>query len=495
MSRIPRTDITLRRTLTGLSIIAAVVVGATMIIIAHRVVVIQEANDDATRLNAEAAVAREVSGQIMRQAALQAEFAASGDPAIIAEFEQSATAAFASLDTVIDSHPDDEVVVSIAQRIRSMDEQHDAIVTEGLVPAIAAGDREATLATLAEAKTAIGNVLLELESLVDVLDERAAQRDDDLAAAMTTANDFTRIAAVAAALLTALTAFGAYRLLRRRFGAHLDTLATSRDSLHEVTESLARNVGNTEREIQAILAASEHSATHMQVFSDSATNMSSAIAEISASSAQASTVAASAVSRARETNSAVTRLGTSSEQIGQVVEMITSIAKQTNLLALNATIEAARAGDAGKGFAVVANEVKELAKQTSAATDEISMLIGEIQRDTIDSVQAIEEIGTIIAQISELQTTVAAAVEEQHAVTSELSSMADAINAGVEGLNVCAAGLHNTAEELSDLTAQAGERARDLDTVHEGLNATVGPVSTQRSMLGRRRTREAMPVM
>jgi methyl-accepting chemotaxis protein len=85
-------------------------------------------------------------------------------------------------------------------------------------------------------------------------------------------------------------------------------------------------------------------------------------------------------------------LGESSQQIGKVIEVITSIAEQTNLLALNATIEAARAGEAGKGFAVVAGEVKELAKETAKATEEIGSRIAAIQSDTSDAVGAIGEI-------------------------------------------------------------------------------------------------------
>ena len=122
-----------------------------------------------------------------------------------------------------------------------------------------------------------------------------------------------------------------------------------------------------------------------------------------------------------KTNATVAKLGESSAEIGNVIKVITSIAQQTNLLALNATIEAARAGEAGKGFAVVANEVKELAKQTAKATEDISRKIEAIQNDTKGAVEAIAQIGKIINQINDIQNTIASAVEEQTATTGEIS--------------------------------------------------------------------------
>ncbi|MDY7100736.1 MAG: methyl-accepting chemotaxis protein [Actinomycetota bacterium] len=151
-----------------------------------------------------------------------------------------------------------------------------------------------------------------------------------------------------------------------------------------------------------------------------AEEMGASIREISRNTSDAARVAGEAVAKAESTNEAVSRLGESSAEIGNVVKVITSIAEQTNLLALNATIEAARAGDAGKGFAVVAGEVKDLAQETSKATEEIAGRIEAIQNDTQLAVSAIGEIATIISQINDYQTTISAAVEEQSATTDEI---------------------------------------------------------------------------
>src|SRR4029450_3183854 len=121
-----------------------------------------------------------------------------------------------------------------------------------------------------------------------------------------------------------------------------------------------------------------------------------------------------------DTNTTVAKLGESSAEIGKIVKVIASIAEQTNLLALNATIEAARAGDAGKGFAVVANEVKELAKETARATEDISRKVDAIQANTRCAVDSIGKIDGIIHQINDLQNAIASAVEQQSVTSGEI---------------------------------------------------------------------------
>jgi methyl-accepting chemotaxis protein len=183
-------------------------------------------------------------------------------------------------------------------------------------------------------------------------------------------------------------------------------------------------------------------------------------------------VAKNAVSVAHSTNETVKKLGESSSEIGNVVKVITSIAQQTNLLALNATIEAARAGEAGKGFAVVANEVKELAKQTAKATEDIGQKIEAIQGDAKGAVKAIEEIGTIISQINDISNSIASAVEEQTVTTNEIGrSVAEAakgvgdIARNIGGVAVAAKNTTQGANDTQKASQELSQMAARLQAV------------------------------
>ena len=146
------------------------------------------------------------------------------------------------------------------------------------------------------------------------------------------------------------------------------------------------------------------------------------------------------------------KLGISSAEIGEVIKLITSIAEQTNLLALNATIEAARAGEAGKGFAVVANEVKELAKQTGDATEDIAGKVTAIQADAQAAGTAIAGITEVIGRINELQASIASAVEEQTATTDEI---ARSVNEAASGATEIASNLQDVAEAAQTTSSGA----------------------------------------
>ena len=199
-----------------------------------------------------------------------------------------------------------------------------------------------------------------------------------------------------------------------------NTIANSAEALTQTSKAMSDGAESTASQANSVSAYSREVSTNVTNVAASSEEMLSAIREISRNAHEAARIAKSAVAVATSTNETIGQLGESSKEIGKVIKVITSIAQQTNLLALNATIEAARAGEAGKGFAVVANEVKELAKATANATEEISHKIEAIQADTKSAVGAIGEVSSIITQINDISNSIASAVEEQTATTNEI---------------------------------------------------------------------------
>lgn len=201
----------------------------------------------------------------------------------------------------------------------------------------------------------------------------------------------------------------------------LEIVSSQSTQMQASAQSMSEIAARTEGDSVTVASAAEEATASVQTVASAAEELSSSITEISRQVSHSSDISNEAVETAKDTSQTITDLANGADKIGEVVELINDIADQTNLLALNATIEAARAGEAGKGFAVVASEVKNLASQTSKATDEIGTRISDIQVTTREAVSAIESISTTISQMNEIATNIASAVEEQGAATGEIS--------------------------------------------------------------------------
>ena len=257
-------------------------------------------------------------------------------------------------------------------------------------------------------------------------------------------------------------------------GDNAQSVASSSHELSAVSGEVSANSEETAAQGRVVADAATQVSKNIQTVATASEEMSASISEIARNASQASRVATQAVGMADRTNATMTKLGASSTEIGNVLKVISSIADQTNLLALNATIEAARAGELGKGFAVVANEVKELARQTAKATDEITHKIGNIQTDAQGAMQAIREITTIIKEINDIQTVIAGAVEEQAATTNEISNnthqaarasteIARNITSVADAAKGTTAGATETAAAAAELARLASDLRRVVD--------------------------------
>jgi methyl-accepting chemotaxis protein len=225
------------------------------------------------------------------------------------------------------------------------------------------------------------------------------------------------------------------------------------DRAHSVAAAAEEMSSN----MNSVAEASEQAATNVNMLAAAAEELNATVNEIARNSENARGIAGDAVEKATRASERVNALGSAADQIGKVNEVITEISEQTNLLALNATIEAARAGEAGKGFAVVANEIKELARQTSGATQEIKKEIIGIQDTTGATVEEIKRISEVIGKVNGIVNTIAAAVEEQSATTREVANNVAQASEGIQEVNV----------NVTQSSAVSTEIARDIAVVSQ----------------------------
>ena len=256
----------------------------------------------------------------------------------------------------------------------------------------------------------------------------------------------------------------------------------------DMSTSVAAATEEMSSNMNSLAAASEEASTNVNIVASAAEEVSSSIAEVAGKTREARGITADAVALAKSSSEKVDALGLAANEISKVTQAITEISDQTNLLALNATIEAARAGDAGKGFAVVAHEIKELAKQTAAATSEIRTSIESIQNSTAETVTEIRQIAEVINKVDSIVADIATSVEEQSATTNEISTNVQQAALGINEVNgnvaqsstvsstVAAdiARVSQTAAELAGNGSDVEASAQDIEKIADYLKTLSG---------------------
>ena len=281
------------------------------------------------------------------------------------------------------------------------------------------------------------------------------------------------------------------------------SLAASSRALTETSHTQAAAAEQTTVQANTVASAGEELSINSKVMAESASHitqstttvaaameeMSSSIQEVARNCTQASDGARKADVQARQTRELMAKLDESARQIGKVVNLINRIAEQTNLLALNATIEAASAGEAGRGFAVVANEVKELARQSATATEDIRKQVAIIQDNTGSSIRSLDEVTKVIEQVAHISSSIAAAVEEQSATTSEIVGNIHAVSTATGALskNVqqTAEGAAEVARNISGVSQAAADGAKGAVGVSTSATELSGLSGTLNQLVSR----------
>ena len=253
----------------------------------------------------------------------------------------------------------------------------------------------------------------------------------------------------------------------------ISAVATAAEEISSNINSVANTAEEMSSNTTSVASTTEQMSSNFRMIEGAINEMSKSVGAIADNARNASSIAGRAVERAQATSDVMSRLGSSAKEIGKVTGVIQVIAQQTNLLALNAAIEAASAGEAGKGFAVVANEVKELARQTSTATEDITAKIEGIQSSTAVAIDAIKQISEIITEINGSQTQITDMVERQNRASGEIASNFSQAAKGLidisRNINESATGANMVSRGISEIATGANDVARNVAETASGV--------------------------
>lgn len=289
----------------------------------------------------------------------------------------------------------------------------------------------------------------------------------------------------------------------REIGQNADTLTASSLELSQLSGTMSQAAENMSGKsntvassaeemsdnINSVAVAAEQASTNMNLVAATTEQMTATINEIAKNSEKAKAVTNDAVTQSDDASRMIDEQGRAAQAIGKVTETITDISEQINLLALNATIEAARAGEAGKGFAVVANEIKELASQTSEATQDIKQRIDSIQESTALSVTQVSRISKIINGINDIVTTISTAVEEQSVSSQEIATNVSQASNGIqemfERVNQSSNVASEIAGDIAEVNVSSAEMSNSSSQVDMSANELAKLSSQLKDLVGR----------